>query len=194
MIDSAKDVLEFLLEGNRRFAGSRMSHPHQDAARLAECTAGQQPVAAVLGCADSRVPPEILFDCGIGDLFIIRNAGTVLDEASVASIEYAVDHLKVPLVLVLGHTSCGAVTAAVKGTKAPGALGTLLETVRTKCVYNREHPLSPEAIDAVIRQYTARIGGDLLSASDVVRSAVEMGNCSIAAGCYSLADGLVTVL
>ena len=193
MIASAKEVVEFLLEGNRRFAGSFMSHPHQDAARRAECTGGQKPVAAVLGCADSRVPPEVLFDCGIGDIFIIRNAGTVLDEASVASIEYAVEHLNVPLVMVLGHTSCGAVTAAVTGSEAPGALGSLLDTVRVKCEYGAG-VLSPEAIDSVIRTYTVRIASDLLYASETVRGAVEKGNCSIVAACYSLSDGLVTVL
>lgn len=193
MIDSAQEVLGNLLEGNRRFAGSLLSHPHQDAARRTECTSGQKPAATVLGCADSRVPPEILFDCGIGDIFIIRNAGTVLDEASVASIEYAVVHLNVPLVLVLGHTSCGAVTAAVKGAQAPGALGSLLDTVREKCVYEAGS-LSPEAINSVIRAYTVQIGNDLLSASEVVRGAVEKEACSIIAGCYSLTDGLVTVL
>ncbi len=193
MSNSAKEVLDQLLEGNRRFAGSSLLHPHQDTARRSECSTGQKPVAAVLGCADSRVPPEVLFDCGIGDLFIIRNAGTVLDDSSVASIEYAVDHLKVPLLMVLGHTSCGAVTAAVKGVEAPGALGRVLGSIRGKCAHD-EHELNGVAIDAVINQYTATIAAEVRTVSAVVERAAANGSCTIVAACYSLVDGLVTVL
>ena len=78
MTERAKEVLQILMEGNRRFAGSLLLHPHQDAKRRMECVSGQQPIAAIVGCSDSRIPPEVIFDCGIGDIFIIRVAGTVL--------------------------------------------------------------------------------------------------------------------
>jgi carbonic anhydrase len=194
MIDSAKEVLDMLLEGNRRFAGSLLSHPHQDAARRTECVAGQHPVAAVLGCADSRVPPEVLFDCGIGDLFIVRNAGTVIDETSVASLEYAVDHLKVPLVMVLGHTSCGAVTAAVMGVEAPGALGRLLDGIRGECTGVERKDLSGAAINNVIEEYTVRMSRQLISGSAAIGNALQSRTCEVAAACYSLENGVVTVL
>jgi carbonic anhydrase len=193
MGNSAKELLDQLLEGNRRFAGSSMAHPHHDTARRTECITGQKPYAAILGCADSRVPPEVLFDCGIGDLFIIRNAGTVLDDSSVASIEYAIDHLKVPLLMVLGHTSCGAVTAAVKGVEAPGALGRVLGSIRGKCSHNG-HELDAEAINSIVKQYTVTIAAEVETISPVVERAAANGSCTIVAACYSLADGLVTVL
>ena len=109
------DPLGRLLAGNRRFANMASSHPHCDQERLREVADEQHPFALILSCADSRVPPELLFDQGIGDLFVIRNAGHVVDYSVLGSIEYAVEHAGVSLVLVLGHENCGAVTAAVEG-------------------------------------------------------------------------------
>lgn len=108
----AKATLEILMEGNRRFMDGKPLHPHQDMKRRDEVLGGQKPVAAVLACSDSRVAPEILFDQGLGDLFVIRNAGNVLDDIVLGSLEYAVDHLEIALILVLSHEKCGAVTAA----------------------------------------------------------------------------------
>ena len=102
-----------LLEGNRRFADGKPRHPHEAADWRAHLREGQHPFAVIVGCSDSRVSPELLFDEGLGDLFVIRQAGHVGDEDTVASVEYAVGHLHVPLVVVLGHESCGAVEAAV---------------------------------------------------------------------------------
>ena len=194
MNTKAESVLDQLLEGNRRFAGSRLFHPHQDALRRAECVLGQKPVAAVFGCADSRVPPEILFDCGIGDLFIVRSAGTFIDNGAVASLEYAVDHLHVPLVIVLGHTSCGAVTAAMKGVTAPDSLGKLLETIREDCDSGSEASLSANEIDEVTKKYTVHVVEKLLSVSSVMKAAVGSNSCTVAAANYSLDNGLVEIL
>jgi len=106
-------ALERLMEGNARFVQGKVQHPHQTAQWRSGLTSGQHPIAAVLGCSDSRVPVEELFDQGFGDLFVIRVAGNVAGEDERGSIEYAVAHLNVPLVLVVGHESCGAVTAAL---------------------------------------------------------------------------------
>jgi carbonic anhydrase len=104
-----------LQRGNERFVAGWPDHPNQSARRRREVSdSGQQPFAIILSCADSRVPPEIIFDQGLGDLFIIRVAGNVLDEVILGTIEYAVEHLHTPLVMVLGHDKCGAVTAAVE--------------------------------------------------------------------------------
>lgn len=129
-----------LLEGNRRYASGLASHPHQSAGRRAEVLAGQQPFAVVLGCSDSRVPVEELFDQGIGDLFVIRNAGNIVDDVVLGSIEYAAQHLGVPLVLVLGHTSCGAVTAAVQGGECNGHLPSIFGVLRPAVEAGRSQP------------------------------------------------------
>lgn len=192
MNDRAVSTIRFLLEGNRRFAGGLSVHPRQDVKRRIECTAAQKPVAAILGCADSRVPPEVLFDCGIGDLFIVRIAGTALDNTVIASLEYAACMLHVPLVMVLGHTSCGAVTAALKGANPPGALGSLLEGIRVNCAGWGD--LATDDIDSAVRTYTLRIAGSLRETGPVLRTAIERGDCTVVPACYSLTEGIVELL
>jgi len=114
-------ALERLEGGNRRYASAALTHPNQTPARRAEEAKGQHPIAVVVSCSDSRVPPEIVFDQGLGDLFVIRTAGNRLDDLVLASIEYAVEHLGCGLVVVLGHERCGAVTAAVEAAAHPEA-------------------------------------------------------------------------
>jgi carbonic anhydrase len=121
--------LEELLEGNRRFFEERGVHPRSSAMRRGEVAGGQKPFAVVVACSDSRVPPEILFDQGLGDLFVVRTAGNVVDDTALGSIEYAVAHLGVRLVVVLGHTRCGAVGAAIEGGGAEGHLASVLEAL-----------------------------------------------------------------
>jgi carbonic anhydrase len=110
---TADEVLRELAEGNRRFAAGRPTGPRRDPARRAELVAGQHPKAAVLACSDSRVAPEIVFDQGLGDLFIVRVPGNVADDTILASLELGAAHLGVPLVVVLGHTKCGAIAVAL---------------------------------------------------------------------------------
>src|SRR5438034_6421580 len=117
---SADAALAKLKEGNLRFASSEVSQGKPTAAKRAETAQAQHPFAIVLGCADSRTAPEIVFDQDIGDLFVVRTAGNLVDEHALGSIEYAVDHLGVRLIVVLGHTRCGAVTAALASHTAPG--------------------------------------------------------------------------
>ena len=106
-----------------------------------ETASGQHPIAVVIGCSDSRVPPEIVFDQGIGDVFVVRVAGNVCDAHEIGSAEYALEHLGVPLLVVLGHTSCGAVTAAVVGGEVPGNVRSLLESIQPAVVKaQHEHP------------------------------------------------------
>lgn len=107
------DALQRLLDGNRRFVNGTSMHPDADGARRASLKTGQKPFAVILSCSDSRVPPEIIFDQGLGDLFVVRVAGNVFDDAVDGSIEYAVEHLGADLIMVMGHESCGAVKAAI---------------------------------------------------------------------------------
>jgi carbonic anhydrase len=114
----------------RKIRQNQEQHPDESMARRKELIAGQHPFAVILGCADSRVPPELLFDQGMGDLFVIRVAGNIVDDAILGSIEYAVEHLGTKLIVVLGHEKCGAVSAAVQGGDAPGHLKTLIDSIR----------------------------------------------------------------
>jgi len=112
---SAEQALKLLLEGNQRFVAGKLEHPNQTPARRAEVAKGQHPFAAVLACSDSRTPPEIIFDRGLGDIFTVRVAGNVADQVVIESLDYSVKHLGVRVVMVLGHSRCGAVIAAVEG-------------------------------------------------------------------------------
>ena len=126
----ADDALARLKAGNERFANSKVSSGKPVAARRAETAQDQHPFAIVVGCADSRTAPEIIFDQGIGDLFVIRTAGNLVDDYALGSIEYAVEHLGVRLIVVLGHERCGAVTAALASASAPGHINALVRDIQ----------------------------------------------------------------
>jgi len=125
----AETALKKLVEGNGRFVKNMMSHHHRMHERRMEVARGQNPFAVVVGCSDSRVPPEIVFDQGIGDIFVVRTAGNVVDEVALGSIQYAVEHLHVRLVVVLGHKRCGAVDACVKDMNAQGELKKVMDAI-----------------------------------------------------------------
>ena len=127
---SADAGLARLLEGNDRYVKHKEQHPDESMARRKELISGQHPFAVILGCSDSRVPPELLFDQGLGDLFVIRVAGNIVDDAVLGSIEYAVEHLGTKLIVVLGHEKCGAVSAAVEGGNPPGHLKALVDAIK----------------------------------------------------------------
>lgn len=124
------NVIRELKDGNKRFADGRSVHPGRDRARMEEVAASQHPKAVVLACSDSRVPPEIIFDQGLGDLFVIRVAGNILNNENLGSIQYAVGHLGVKDIVVLGHSRCGAVTAAVRVKEAEGYIQDVLYAIK----------------------------------------------------------------
>lgn len=129
LVTDAEEALQLLKEGNQRFVKNELA-PKDDYAAYREVLAGgQKPYAVVLCCADSRVAPEIYFDQKLGDIFVIRNAGNVVDEVVLGSIEYGCEHLGSPLVVVVGHTSCGAVTAAVQGGEVPPNIGEIMKKI-----------------------------------------------------------------
>ena len=124
--ENARTRLE---NGNERFVESRAAHPHQSPERRKEISGGQHPFAAILTCSDSRVVPEILFDQGLGDLLVVRIARNIVDDAVLDTMEYGAAHLDVPLIVVLGHTRCGAVAAAVSGASSPRHMRALHEAL-----------------------------------------------------------------
>ena len=185
-------ALEQLIDGNRRFVAGEAVHPHQNLERCREISSGQNPVAVVLACADSRVPPEVLFDQGLGDIFVVRVAGNVVGEFELASIEYAVEHLHTPLIMVLGHSSCGAISAAVAGGEAPGSLPGLMAALQPSVDEVVGKP--GDHVNNAARANARRVTRALKTAQPVVAGAVDAGKVKVMAAYYDLANGKVEVL
>ncbi len=184
---SADEALKRLLAGNRRFLDGQRASPDLAqarawAARRQELVAGQHPFAAVLSCSDSRVVPEIIFDQGLGDLFVVRVAGNIVTSVLAASLEYAAVQLDVPLIFVLGHTGCGAVQVALSGIRPPGELGALVDAIEPALVLARQEP-GPLLENAV----RANVGLSV----DRLRS---IRNVRLVGAVYDLGTGLVALL
>jgi carbonic anhydrase len=175
------------MEGNRRFVSGDADEPRRGLDRVRELQEGQQPYAAILGCADSRVPVEILFDEGFGDLFTVRVAGNVATPEEVASLEYAVGVLGSQLVLVLGHSACGAVTAAVEGKAVPGQISTLFQHITPAVA-------AGAGIDAAIEANVRHQVDVIARSSTVVADALQAGRVEVRGAVYSLEDGKVRLL
>lgn len=185
-------ALQRLFDGNNRFVHSSLLHPHVSAERRAELAAGQRPFAAVVCCSDSRVPPEIVFDCGLGDLFVLRQAGNVANSpTALASIEFAVSQLDVPLIFVLGHTDCGAVKAAMgainDNTPLPGDLNSLVEAIAPAIKQSQSQPGNAlnNAERANVRLVEQTLRTNLANTTGTARSA------RIAGGIYDVSSGRV---
>jgi carbonic anhydrase len=192
-------VLADLLEGNQRFMKGEATHPRRKPADFAALAEGQSPEAVIVGCADSRVAPELIFDQGVGDLFVVRVAGNVISGAGATvkgSIEYAVAELNVPLVLVLGHRQCGAVKAAMKHLEAndalPGAIGDLVATIRPAVLQARDRP--GDALDNAIRANVQRGVERLRTLEPILADRVKSGKVKVVGATYDLRGGKVTLV
>lgn len=189
---SADKVLKDLAAGNARFVTGKLHHANLTPARRAEVARGQHPKAIVLGCSDSRVPPELLFDQGIGDLFVVRVAGNVAATDTLGSVEYAADHLGTPLVVVLGHTGCGAVAAACAGGHAEGHVAAIVEEIRP--AVDAVKAATPEACaKAAVPENARLVASSLTKESPVLAKLVADGKLRIVTGIYDLATGAVTM-
>jgi carbonic anhydrase len=196
---SADSALKELIEGNKRYVtGKSKAAKLTGAARRAVLATTQKPYAIVLSCSDSRVPPEIIFDKGLGEIFVVRVAGNIPDPVIIGSIEYAAEHLKSPLVVVLGHERCGAVTASVdaKG-KAPGNIASIVEAISPAVTDAKKTCPSREKAELVECAVTANVKrgeAQLTKKSPVLKHLVEKGELRIVGAVYDLDDGKVTVL
>lgn len=191
--------LKRLIEGNERFAAEKPGRKEIGESRRKNLLDGQEPFAAIIGCSDSRTPPEILFDQGLGDLFIVRTAGNTVDAIGVGSIEYAVEHLGVPLVVALGHDKCGAVkeacNAVIQKTKEfPGSIGALVEKLRPSVEKVIASGVSgEELVEAVADENIRAVVQDVLK-SPIVKHLAESKKLEVRGAKYDLASGKVRFL
>lgn len=185
-------VLQQLIAGNQRYAERQATHPHQSAARLHQTAIEQHPIAIILGCSDSRVPPEVIFDQGLGDLFVVRVAGHIVDDAILGSIEYAVATFGVTLIVVLGHERCGAVAAAVKHLAVPGHVSTLMQAIlpALAAVEASDQAAIERAVRCNVQYVTQQIG----SSQPVLATLVQAHQLKVVGARYGLDDGNITWL
>jgi carbonic anhydrase len=187
------EAISKLKEGNGRYASGNLKHPGQTTERRKELAKSQHPLAAIVSCSDSRVPPEIVFDQGLGDLFIFRVAGNVIDDHGLGSIEYAVDHLNVRLIVVLGHQSCGAVQAAKETvaakSKAPGHIQSLVTAIQPAVEATAKADL-----ETTVKANVRDVVQALRSSTPVLKPKVDSGELRVVGAYYSLDTGSVTFL
>ncbi|WP_427160296.1 carbonic anhydrase [Aliinostoc sp. HNIBRCY26] len=188
---SADVALQKLLEGNRRFVERQPQYPDQYSTRLQELASAQHPFATILSCADSRVPPEIIFDQGLGDIFDVRVAGNISTPETLGSIEYAVALLGTPLLMVMGHERCGAVTAAVHNESVPGDISSFIKAIKPALARVKKKP--GDAVEnAVVANVRYQI--ERLMRSKVLSAQIKSGKLKVVGGRYDLDTGSVTII
>ncbi|MBS1792399.1 MAG: carbonic anhydrase [Acidobacteria bacterium] len=191
---SADALWAELMAGNKRFMAGKHTAANYSASRVA-LSKGQKPQFIILGCADSRVPPEFIFDRNLGELFVVRDAGNIADEVSLGSIEYAVEHLHAKMIVVLGHESCGAVAAAVSGEKMPTRnLSAIVDSITPAFEGSKDCVLGDKPNMACVELNANHSAKDLLEKSPIIKKAVEEGEVAIVAAVYHFDTGEVVRL
>lgn len=195
-----RDAWKLLTDGNGRFVSGSPAHPNQDGAHRDTVSEGQTPYAALFGCSDSRLGAEIIFDVGLGDLFVVRNAGQTISQSVIGSLEYAVAVLKVNLILVLAHDSCGAVKAAVDSRREmaialPPNIKALTDTIqpainRVMINYATTN-IDDISVDEVGEEHLRDTIGELLGTSELIAEAVAAGEVAVVGATYNLKEGHV---
>jgi carbonic anhydrase len=182
-------IFKKLLKGNERFAKGQSGHPKNSPSARRKCAQGQSPPAAVLACADSRVAPEILFDQGLGDLFVTRVAGNILNPMILGSLEYAVEHLGTRLIVVLGHKRCGAVSAAVSGKALPGHLSSLTKPIAGAVKKTQKQP--GDTVDNAAKENVRRVVKKIRNCKPMLDKMVDKGTLEVVGAFYDLDTGKV---
>ena len=189
---TADQALARLIRGNQRYAHHKEQHPDETPARRRELQAGQHPFAVILSCADSRVPPELILDQGLGDLFVIRVAGNIAADDDLGSIEYALEHLHTKLIVVLGHEKCGAVTAAVEGANEPEHLKTVLSAIEEAIQDVKNLP--GDKIHNCVLANARHVARQIRESEPVLKDFIEKDRVKVVAADYALDSGVVTFL
>ena len=181
-----EEALKQLLEGNQRFIENKRKSPNQTITRVQEVAQGQAPFASILSCADSRVPAEIIFDRGFGDLFVVRNAGNIATPEEIGSLEFGTLVLGAKVLMVIGHQSCGAVKATIAGNAVPGQIASILDAIKPAIKPNQTLEESTIA--------NVKLGISRLQASPVISQLIKDGKLKIAGGYYNLETGMIKVV
>lgn len=190
------EALQKLMDGNKRFVSGSLTQKDLSAKKREELAKGQKPFATVLTCSDSRVPPELLFDQGLGDVFVVRVAGNVVDPIALGSIEYAAEHLGSPLVLILGHSKCGAVKATLdeKG-KPEGNIGEIEKKIMPAVdTARKKGGTQDEILETAIKGNVKNVYADIMKNSKIIPHLVEEGKLTIVAGEYDITTGKVEMI
>lgn len=190
---SAEKALEKLIQGNERFVSFKLKHPDSDKKRRNEMLKGQHPFVVILSCSDSRVPPELIFDQGLGDIFEIRNAGNVLDEHVIGSIEYAVMHCGVKLIVIMGHQDCGAVAATLSGVSETKYIKSLEESVQPAVDDCKQKGIEVNS-DNVVKAHVMQDINELMQQDIELVKYMKKNNVQILPAYYSLETGKVEFL
>jgi len=185
----ADDAMKKLMAGNQRFVSETYNRGDIGLNRRLELSKGQHPFAIIVDCSDSRVAPEFIFDQGLGDLFVIRTAGNIVDDIAIGSVEYAVEHLGVRLVLVLGHEDCGAVKATVAGGKAEGHIDAIVQAIKPAVVIAKKKP--GNLLNNAIAQNVDMVVERLQTSQPILAHALKTDKVKIVGGVYNLKDGSV---
>jgi carbonic anhydrase len=183
------EALKRLTEGNKRFVEGKSERPRQDLNRIKEVAVGQKPFAIIVGCSDSRVPNEIVFDQGLGDLFIVRTAGQVSAAASWGSIEFAEEVLGAKLIVVLGHTKCGAVSAAVNVPEVPGHIVTLINAIKPAAA--KVKGMAGDPVENAIKENVRMQVSQFRDLEPVLAKRIREGSIKVVGGVYNLETGAV---
>lgn len=184
--------LRSLNGGNAHFMVGTPLGTHRDEARRQELINGQHPSAIVISCSDSRVPPELVFDQGLGDLFVVRTAGEVIGELELGTVEYAVEHLKVPMIVVLGHSQCGAVKVAIEGGNLPPNVAAVIQQITPSVEKARKK--SGDLLQNAVEENVRRVMNQLTKESPIVAEAARQHHVQIVGGVYDLNTGAVHFL
>ncbi|MBG1240812.1 carbonic anhydrase [Nostoc sp. NZL] len=184
-------ALQELLDGNDRFVKAKRRNPNQTRSRLVEVAKGQKPFASVLGCADSRVPSEIVFDQGLGDLFVCRVAGNIATPEEIGSLEFGSLVLGAKVIMVVGHEKCGAVDAAIKGAQVPGQIGTLLQAIKPSVESSKGEP-GDKLENACKANILAQV--EKLKSSSVLSELIKAEKLKIVGGYYDLDTGRISLV
>ncbi|MCX7834706.1 MAG: carbonic anhydrase [bacterium] len=183
---------ENLMKGNQRFLSNQLMYPNQTIEYRNQLVNGAKPFATILTCSDSRVPPELIFDCGFGDLFVIRNAGNVLDDHAIGSIEFGVDTFRIPLLVVMGHTGCAAVRAAIEGLHFPDHRNHIMHTL--SAVALEYHNLQINHFDTALELNVRKTVQLLKQCKPTIQSVFEKGSLGILGAIYEIETGRVRFL
>lgn len=186
--------LQILIEGNNRFSHQQPVHPDEDLTRKIEVSKEQHPFAVIVCCSDSRVPPELIFDQGVGDLFVIRTAGNIIGGVEMGSIEYAVEHLGVKLVVIMGHENCGAVKAFIEGGEAHGHIKDIINSIKQEAEIKEIPVTDVNRLDNCVRANVLHGIKQLQTQSEIINEKLKSGELQIVGARYDLDDFKVAII